>query len=88
MYYIITYDIAKPKRLVKTLKLLRQYLFWMQNSVFEGELTEKKFAELKMNLKKIIKKDEDSVIFYKIRTKSVVSRSILGITKNDDIYIL
>lgn len=40
MFVIITYDIADMKRLNKTIKLLRKYLGWTQNSVFEGNITE------------------------------------------------
>ena len=38
MYVICTYDVAE-KRCVKVMKVLRKYMFHVQNSVFEGELT-------------------------------------------------
>ncbi len=53
MYYIFVYDVDERK-VAKVCKLLRKYLHWVQNSVFEGELTEGKFAELKFKLSKII----------------------------------
>ena len=37
MYVIIVYDI-NVDRVNKVKSFLRQYLFWIQNSVFEGEL--------------------------------------------------
>ena len=37
MYVLLVYDVEE-KRVVKALKLCRQYLNWIQNSVFEGEL--------------------------------------------------
>lgn len=86
MYFIIAYDITSPKRLVKVLKLMRQYLFWVQKSVFEGELTEKKYIELKKKVKIIIHKEKDSVIFYRIRNIKVIERNIVGIIKNENIY--
>lgn len=86
MYFIITYDITAPKRLVKILKLMRQYLFWVQKSVFEGELTEKKYIELKKKVKSIINKEEDSVIFYRIRNIKVIERETAGVVKNENIY--
>ena len=88
MYFIITYDITSPKRLTKVLKLMRQYLIWMQKSVFEGELTEKKYNDLKIKVRKLIDKKKDSVIFYKIRNIDVVDRNIVGIIKNEDIYFI
>ncbi|OGV86092.1 MAG: CRISPR-associated endonuclease Cas2, partial [Melioribacter sp. RIFOXYB12_FULL_38_5] len=39
MYLIIVYD-AGPKKGIKLLKYLRRHLLWVQNSVFEGEVTE------------------------------------------------
>ena len=41
MYVIVVYDIGE-KRVAKMLKLCRQYLNWIQNSVFEGEITKVK----------------------------------------------
>ena len=52
MYVIIVYDVGE-KRVGKMLKLCRQYLCWIQNSVLEGELSEAKLRELYMNLKAI-----------------------------------
>lgn len=63
MYVILVYD-AAPKRGVKILKYLRTKLNWVQNSVFEGEVTEKSFEEIKSGLKTIINTEKDSVIYY------------------------
>ena len=53
MYVILVYDIGE-KRVGKMLKLCRQYLNWIQNSVFEGELSESKLRELKMKSRNIM----------------------------------
>jgi CRISPR-associated protein Cas2 len=45
MYVILVYDMGQ-KRVGKMLKLCRRYLNWIQNSVFEGELTEVQLKEL------------------------------------------
>jgi len=45
MYVILVYDVNE-KRVAKMLKLCRRYLNWIQNSVFEGEITEVKLKEL------------------------------------------
>ena len=47
MYVILIYDVSE-KRVGKMLKLCRQYLCWIQNSVFEGELSEVKLRELQV----------------------------------------
>ncbi len=83
MYYILAYDLASPKRLPKALKICRKYLHWVQNSVFEGELTTNQMDRLLAELKRIIKKEEDSVIIYIARTPEVINKEVLGIEKNE-----
>jgi CRISPR-associated protein Cas2 len=80
MYILIVYDIGE-KRVNKVLKICRQYLDWVQNSVLEGELTKAVLEELKARLNKVIDKEEDSIRIYKFRTENMVSTEILGIDK-------
>ena len=82
IYIILVYDIGE-KRVAKILKTCRKYLNWVQNSVFEGELTPGKFEALKMELKEKMKLDEDSVLIYYLRTKRMMKKQIIGIEKND-----
>ncbi len=82
MYYIVVYDIANEKRLPKVLRICRKYLNWIQNSVFEGELTEGQFAKLVSDLNKKIKKTEDSVIFYSVREQRWLDKDVMGVEKN------
>lgn len=82
MYVIIVYD-AVPKRGVKLMKFLRQHLTWVQNSVFEGEISESGFEKLKHGIKEIINEKTDSVIYYQFESQSYHSRGILGIEKNE-----
>lgn len=77
MYVIIVYDIGE-KRVGKMLKLCRQYLNWIQNSVLEGELSEAKLRELKMRMKSIINEVEDSVIVFTNKMGYNMDKQILG----------
>ena len=52
MYIILVYDVGE-KRVAKALKTCRKYLTWVQNSVFEGEITDAKYKKLKYDLEKI-----------------------------------
>ena len=79
MYVIIVYDVA-VERVNKVKKFLRQYLHWVQNSVFEGEVTLAEFARIKAGLADIINEDEDSILIYKLR--SMPKRESLGVEKN------
>lgn len=60
------------------LKLCRQYLCWIQNSVFEGELSEVKLRELKLKLKAVKEQDEDSVIIFTNKRGYQMDKNILG----------
>ncbi len=81
MYYILVYDV-KEKRVQKVHKFLKRYLNWVQNSVFEGELTKGQFEALKIALKKLLKTEEDSVIIYKLGSLKYTEREIVGVEKN------
>lgn len=87
MLVIAVYDI-NVKRVTKVLKCCRKYLYWVQNSVFEGEITETNYKKLKMEVQKIIKNNEDSVIFYTFRTTKYSKREVLGIKKGGQENIL
>ena len=60
------------------LKLCRQYLCWIQNSVFEGELSEAKLRELKLKIKGIIDQSEDSIILFTNKIGHNMDKQILG----------
>lgn len=77
MYVILVYDCGE-KRVTKMLKLCRKYLNWIQNSVFEGEISEVKLKELTLNANKIIQPEEDSVIVFSGRTEKWMDKQIIG----------
>lgn len=77
MYVIVVYDVGE-KRVGKMLKLCRQYLCWVQNSVFEGELSEVKLKELKLKMECLIEQSEDSVILFTNKIGYNMDKQILG----------
>lgn len=77
MFVIVVYDVGQ-KRVGKVLKKCREYLFWVQNSVLEGNLTEMRLRQLKRELESIIDLDKDSVIIYKFESLKYSSREIMG----------
>jgi len=87
MYCILVYD-CHEKRVAKMLKLCRKYLNWIQNSVFEGEITEVKLRELQYEAKKIMELDYDSLIVFTSRNSKWLNKEIIGVDKNPiDIFI-
>jgi CRISPR-associated protein Cas2 len=87
MFVILVYDFNE-KRVAKALKIARKYLHWVQNSVFEGEMTEANYKKLKIELQNIMHPDEDSVIFYTFRTQKYSKREEFGLKKGGEEFIL
>lgn len=81
MYVILVYDMDE-KRVGKMLKLCRRYLNWIQNSVFEGELTDVKLTELLHFAKGIMQADIDSIIVFKSRQEKWLEKIVIGKEKN------
>jgi CRISPR-associated protein Cas2 len=82
MYIILVYDIEE-KRVAKMLKLCRQYLNWIQNSVFEGEITEVKLKELLYRAKNIMEVEKDSMIIFSSREEKWLDKQVIGKEKNE-----
>ena len=82
MYVIAVYDVAS-ERTGKMLKLCRQYLHWIQNSVFEGEITEVKLKELIIRSRTIMDEDYDSFIIFRNTNDYWLSKQIIGREKSE-----
>ena len=77
MYIIAMYDVGE-KRVGKMLRLFRRYLNWIQNSVFEGEISEVKLMELKHKAMLIMDEEIDSLIIFKSRQERWLDKEIVG----------
>lgn len=86
MYIILVYDIMMDEKgkkiLPKVYKLCKRYLSHIQNSVFEGELTEAQILTLEKELKRLIRQDVDSLIVFKARNERWLEKEFWG--KEDD----
>ena len=82
MYLIVVYDIA-VERINKVRKYLKQYLNWVQNSAFEGDLKDSEVEKIKTGLRKLIKEEEDSIILYETPDKQWVTKEIVGREKSE-----
>lgn len=82
MYVILVYDIGE-KRVGKMLKLCRRYLNWIQNSVFEGEITEVKYKELLQKAEAIMEQSEDSIIVFKHPSQLHMEKDVVGNERNN-----
>ena len=86
MYIILVYDIGE-KRVGKMLKLCRKYLNWIQNSVFEGEISEVRLKEMLSKAKLVIDETRDSIIIFSSRDEKWLDKQIVGkeLSKLDNI---
>lgn len=80
MFVLLFYDVGE-KRVAKILKTCRRYLTWVQNSVFEGELSPALLVQLRKDLEKILSPESDSVIIYTWRIERYTERTIIGVEK-------
>lgn len=88
MYMIVIYDVTE-KRVNKVHKYLKQKLNWIQNSVFEWEISDSEFVLIKEELKKMIKKfrkefpeSESSIIIFNMPYKGALDRTVIWDEKN------
>ena len=81
MYIILVYDI-ESNRVAKVCKYLRQHLNWIQNSIFEGQLTKAQLTRVKSGLAKLTNPEKDSIIIYQLRDARWMNKEIMGVDKN------
>ena len=87
MYVILVYDVNEI-RVSKVNKFLKRFLHWIQNSVFEGELSLSQIEKVKEGIKEIIDVDEDCVRIYILPSKKYMDTLTIGIEKNDTEMII
>lgn len=86
MFVIVTYDVSQ-KRVAKVMKICRKYLSHIQNSVFEGMITDGKRSSLKRELSACIICSEDSVVIYEIQNLKYTRKESVGVNRiNDNIF--
>lgn len=79
-YLIVTYDIGED-RVNRVRKILKKYFTWVQNSVFEGDITIGRLEKCRSELRKVINEDEDSVYFYSLENRLNYRKTVMGVEK-------
>lgn len=77
MYLILVYDVGQ-ERVSKVCKTLRRRLTWVQNSVFEGEVSDAGLKQIQADLSEVIDASLDSVLFYCIQNPKGWEKKIMG----------
>ena len=92
MYIILVYDIYDSENSSriwrKTFKTCKKYLVHVQKSVFEGELKQSQFLELRGELKGILRNECDSCIVYRFKRSKPDFKEFWGIEEDaTDIFL-
>ncbi len=78
MNMIVAYDIADEKRLTRVAKVMMDYGVRVQKSIFEVDVSQKVFRELKSRLEEIILFEEDGVKYFPLCEKCAGTVEIIG----------
>lgn len=79
--YIITYDIAEPRRWRRVFKLMNGYGEWLQLSVFQCRLTKKRRVELEAALAGLISHNADHVLLLDLGQADKVDLRVTSLGK-------
>lgn len=88
-YAFVFYDVNE-KRVQKVFKVCKKYLTHFQKSVFRGEMSPSKLMRFKMDINKVINKNEDFICILKMMNGSVFAEEALGAVtdeQNQDLII-
>lgn len=80
MYVIVVYDVGID-RLDSVRHILKQYLTWIQNSAFEGEITLGKLEKLRTLILEVIDNKKDSIVVYSVNNPAWIEKITWGINK-------
>lgn len=61
------------------MKICRKYLNLLQDSVFEGNITESKLGKLKAEFQQVIEIKSDSICIFKLESTRFVSREQIDV---------
>lgn len=82
--YLITYDMSNDKRRNRIVKILMNYAYRVQYSVFELSVPDNIIVKIKKEINRIINTDEDSVFIYELCQTDWNKRIKLGINKSEE----
>jgi len=78
MFYVAAYDCPSNKRRRKLMELMKDHLFHIQGSVFEGSLAPPVFRKLLADARKIVNSQEDSLRIYVLPEVSLKATIVIG----------
>jgi CRISPR-associated protein Cas2 len=79
MKYVISFDIVGDRIRSKVVKILSEYAYRVQKSIFEGIISKESLEEMRAKLAKVIDEKSDSIRIYPLCGKCEPEVKIIGI---------
>ncbi|MBI5141939.1 MAG: CRISPR-associated endonuclease Cas2 [Nitrospirae bacterium] len=80
-FYLVTYDISDQRRWRRFYRLMKGYGEWLQLSVFQCRLSQRRRAEMMEALSESIKHDQDHVLIMDIGPADMVKPKVTSLGK-------
>lgn len=78
--YDVKLDSAIGQKVLRNVyKICKKYMYHIQNSTFEGELSRAQIVKLRYELDEYIRKDKDSIIIFKSRNERWLDKEFWGL---------
>ncbi len=81
MNMIVAYDIADPRRLYKIAKIMEDYGYRVQKSIFEVDIDEIQFRQMKARVEEVLEPKEDGVKYFSLCRRCAGTLIALGVSK-------
>ena len=78
MRVVVCYDVVEDRKRNRLAKALKKFLTRVQKSVFEGEIEDRKYEEMKKAIVKEIDREVDSVRIYNLCVRCYTAVEIIG----------
>jgi CRISPR-associated protein Cas2 len=91
MFFVVAYDISSPRRLARVARLMKNFGTRVQKSVFECDINETLFCEMKRKIEKVMDLSKDAVRYYFLCRKCRQRIDLSGtgfLTDKEDIIIV
>ena len=91
MNMIVAYDIADPKRLNKIARIMKDFGYRVQKSIFETEIDERLFAEMRRRVELVMVSQVDGVKYFPLCDRcadTLVALGVCAVVPVDEDYLL
>ena len=92
MNMVVAYDIANPRRLNKVAKVVKDYGIRVQKSIFEVNIENRLFDEMKSRIENEMELSEDGVKYFPLCEKCAGTLEIIGqgifVDPDEEFYVL